>query len=321
MQNEIGIPGLLSSLRPLPQVHIQNAALAGGVIVGTSAEMALTPFGALIAGCVAGLVATLGFKFLTVGQMPGPSSAYSPLGSPAGALSSKGADSAAEPRRGDGQGASQARRRASSQHGQEASYPKVQGLLSLSCPAHPGCQAENPGYLWNTQPAWDARIARCPPWRPGGRSGNPRCLWRGVSATGGGRQRVRTGRDSCFPLWLSSQKKLCPGGWDLPGCAGSLGPSCSCRMADVFPLVASGQRTPVRQSLFQLLGLLVSLGMATVGGSLVGEWGRGRQTTLQLFPLFFHIGMFSRLGALCSLGRSARGLRRRPDIFIYLWNA
>lgn len=195
MQNEIGIPApnslghfLLSAPSP-PQVHIQNAALAGGVIVGTSAEMALTPFGALIAGCVAGLVATLGFKFLTVGQMPKPSFAYSPLGFPAGALSSKGADSAAEPRRGDGQGASQARRRASSQHGQEA-MPKVQGLLSLSCPAHPGCQAENPGFLRNTQPAWVARIARCPPWCSGGCSGNPRCLWRGVSATGEGEAEV-----------------------------------------------------------------------------------------------------------------------------------
>ncbi|KAG8146542.1 hypothetical protein E2320_013687 [Naja naja] len=41
-------------------------------------------------------------------------------------------------------------------------------------------------------------------------------------------------------------------------------------MAEVFPLVASGQRSSTRQSLFQLLGLLVSLGMATVGGSLVG---------------------------------------------------
>ncbi|KAL8184324.1 UNVERIFIED_CONTAM: hypothetical protein K2H54_013486 [Gekko kuhli] len=49
----------------LDMVHIQNAALAGGVVVGTSGEMMLTPFGALIAGLLAGFVSTLGFKFLT----------------------------------------------------------------------------------------------------------------------------------------------------------------------------------------------------------------------------------------------------------------
>uniref|UniRef100_A0A8C3RYZ7 Rh family B glycoprotein (gene/pseudogene) n=1 Tax=Chelydra serpentina TaxID=8475 RepID=A0A8C3RYZ7_CHESE len=49
----------------LDMVHIQNAALAGGVVVGTSGEMMLTPFGAMIAGFLAGLVSTLGFKFLT----------------------------------------------------------------------------------------------------------------------------------------------------------------------------------------------------------------------------------------------------------------
>ncbi|XP_059992157.1 ammonium transporter Rh type B isoform X5 [Lagenorhynchus albirostris] len=47
------------------QVHIQNAALAGGVVVGTSAEMMLTPFGALVAGFLAGTVSTLGYKFFT----------------------------------------------------------------------------------------------------------------------------------------------------------------------------------------------------------------------------------------------------------------
>lgn len=50
----------------LPQVHIQNAALAGGVVVGTSGEMMLTPFGALAAGFLAGTVSTLGYKFFTV---------------------------------------------------------------------------------------------------------------------------------------------------------------------------------------------------------------------------------------------------------------
>lgn len=56
----------------LPQVHIQNAALAGGVIVGTSGEMMLTPFGALAAGFLAGTVSTLGYKFFTVQTPLGP---------------------------------------------------------------------------------------------------------------------------------------------------------------------------------------------------------------------------------------------------------
>lgn len=49
----------------LDMVHVQNAALAGGVVVGTSSEMMLTPFGALAAGFLAGTVSTLGYKFFT----------------------------------------------------------------------------------------------------------------------------------------------------------------------------------------------------------------------------------------------------------------
>ncbi|MEE6491420.1 hypothetical protein FKM82_016212 [Ascaphus truei] len=56
---------LLNGEGKLDMVHIQNAALAGGVAVGTSAEMMLTPFGAMIAGTLAGIISTLGYKFLT----------------------------------------------------------------------------------------------------------------------------------------------------------------------------------------------------------------------------------------------------------------
>lgn len=49
----------------LDMVHVQNAALAGGVVVGTASEMMLTPFGALAAGCLAGAISTLGYKFFT----------------------------------------------------------------------------------------------------------------------------------------------------------------------------------------------------------------------------------------------------------------
>ncbi|XP_043857963.1 ammonium transporter Rh type B isoform X4 [Dromiciops gliroides] len=55
---------LLSREGKLDMVHIQNAALAGGVVVGTSGEMMLTPFGALVAGFLAGTISTLGYKFL-----------------------------------------------------------------------------------------------------------------------------------------------------------------------------------------------------------------------------------------------------------------
>ena len=49
-------------------MHIQNATLAGGVAVGTCADMNIEPFGAMLIGLVAGAVSTLGFKFLTVSR-------------------------------------------------------------------------------------------------------------------------------------------------------------------------------------------------------------------------------------------------------------
>ncbi|KAM6167301.1 ammonium transporter Rh type B [Erethizon dorsatum] len=59
------LSALVSGDGRLDMVHIQNAALAGGVVVGTSGEMMLTPFGALAAGFLAGTVSTLGYKFFT----------------------------------------------------------------------------------------------------------------------------------------------------------------------------------------------------------------------------------------------------------------
>lgn len=49
-----------------PQVHVQNATLAGGVAMGSSANLITTPYGALIVGSVAGIVSTLGYVYLTV---------------------------------------------------------------------------------------------------------------------------------------------------------------------------------------------------------------------------------------------------------------
>uniref|UniRef100_A0A7N6FJ13 Ammonium transporter AmtB-like domain-containing protein n=1 Tax=Anabas testudineus TaxID=64144 RepID=A0A7N6FJ13_ANATE len=49
----------------LDMVHIQNAALAGGVAAGTAGEMMLTPVGSMIVGFLAGIISVLGFKYLT----------------------------------------------------------------------------------------------------------------------------------------------------------------------------------------------------------------------------------------------------------------
>ncbi|PKK17689.1 Rh family, B glycoprotein [Columba livia] len=46
-------------------VQIQDAALASTAVMGMPGEMLVTPFGALVAGFLAGLISLLGFRFLT----------------------------------------------------------------------------------------------------------------------------------------------------------------------------------------------------------------------------------------------------------------
>ncbi|XP_064207689.1 ammonium transporter Rh type B [Anguilla rostrata] len=60
-----GFSALVSHEGKLDMVHIQNAALAGGVAVGTAGEMMLTPFGSMIVGFLAGTISILGYKYLT----------------------------------------------------------------------------------------------------------------------------------------------------------------------------------------------------------------------------------------------------------------
>lgn len=48
------------------QIHIQNATLAGGVAVGTMADMMIHPWGALLIGSVAAVLSVLGYTFVTV---------------------------------------------------------------------------------------------------------------------------------------------------------------------------------------------------------------------------------------------------------------
>ncbi|KAL3935280.1 MAG: hypothetical protein SGBAC_009169 [Bacillariaceae sp.] len=49
----------------LDPVHIANSTLAGGVAVGSSARLAMTPGGALLLGMLAGIVSVYGYKYST----------------------------------------------------------------------------------------------------------------------------------------------------------------------------------------------------------------------------------------------------------------
>ena len=49
-----------------PQVHVQNAVLAGGVVVGATADMPMEPYAAMCCGAVGGLVCVLGYKYVQV---------------------------------------------------------------------------------------------------------------------------------------------------------------------------------------------------------------------------------------------------------------
>lgn len=46
-------------------VHIQNSTLAGGVVMGVSADMIVTPVGAIICGFCVGIISVLGYRFVT----------------------------------------------------------------------------------------------------------------------------------------------------------------------------------------------------------------------------------------------------------------
>ena len=49
-------------------MHVQNATLAGGVAVGTSADMMIHPYGALFIGTLAGTLSVVGYRFITVSK-------------------------------------------------------------------------------------------------------------------------------------------------------------------------------------------------------------------------------------------------------------
>ncbi|XP_041372827.1 ammonium transporter Rh type B-like [Gigantopelta aegis] len=59
------VSSILHKRGKFEMVHIQNATLAGGVAVGTCANMPMGLWGALVIGTVAGILSTVGFKYLT----------------------------------------------------------------------------------------------------------------------------------------------------------------------------------------------------------------------------------------------------------------
>ena len=48
------------------QTHVQNATLAGGVAVGSVADMVIQPWGGLLIGFLAGFLSVMGYRLLSV---------------------------------------------------------------------------------------------------------------------------------------------------------------------------------------------------------------------------------------------------------------
>uniref|UniRef100_A0A8C9FV29 Ammonium transporter Rh type A n=1 Tax=Pavo cristatus TaxID=9049 RepID=A0A8C9FV29_PAVCR len=59
------LSSLLDQRGKFSMVLIQNATLAGGVAVGTCADLTIYPFVAMCIGSIAGIISVLGFRFLT----------------------------------------------------------------------------------------------------------------------------------------------------------------------------------------------------------------------------------------------------------------
>lgn len=59
------VSSLINPTKKFGMEHIQNASIAGGVVVGAAADMMITPAGAITVGSLAGFVSTCGFKWVT----------------------------------------------------------------------------------------------------------------------------------------------------------------------------------------------------------------------------------------------------------------
>lgn len=59
------ISALFTEDHKFDMVHVQNSTLAGGVAVGTAAQLMLQPYGALIVGAITGAISVFGYSVLT----------------------------------------------------------------------------------------------------------------------------------------------------------------------------------------------------------------------------------------------------------------
>ncbi|XP_006824549.1 ammonium transporter Rh type B-like [Saccoglossus kowalevskii] len=59
------VSAMVSKENKLDMVHIQNSTLAGGVAVGTCANMMIQPWGAMVIGVVAGTLSVVGYKWIS----------------------------------------------------------------------------------------------------------------------------------------------------------------------------------------------------------------------------------------------------------------
>ncbi|CAB3988163.1 ammonium transporter Rh type A-like [Paramuricea clavata] len=59
------VSAFINTDRKLDMVHVQNATLAGGVAVGTLANMIIEPWGAILIGFLAAILSVAGYKYIT----------------------------------------------------------------------------------------------------------------------------------------------------------------------------------------------------------------------------------------------------------------
>lgn len=169
--------------------------------------------------------------------------------------------------------------------------PNPSFSLTLS-PAHPVLQAENPGRVWGSQrpraPGDPGRFAG----DAADGAGHRRCLrWQVSRARIGGagdsvHQSVpspaKTGDAPCTLSYSNHPYSPSPTAVsgpppNFPCPPQKPVPAPACRLELVWPLVAQGSRTAGEQALWQLCALPLTLLLATLGGSLTGEfcppWG------------------------------------------------
>ncbi|XP_069115396.1 ammonium transporter Rh type A-like isoform X2 [Argopecten irradians] len=59
----LAVSSMLSRRGTFDIIHLQNASLAGGVAVGTCADMPIKPWGAMVIGSLAAIISTFGYKY------------------------------------------------------------------------------------------------------------------------------------------------------------------------------------------------------------------------------------------------------------------